>query len=102
MPLLIYPNSLTTYGAEASVFGATQNNTTTASSAQTITPPGFYFVITGAHTTVQFTPDNGGTYNNIVAVSSTGMIFSDGQSVQLKNDATGGSTARYWQILGNV
>ena len=101
MPLNIFPNTSATYGTESSPFSTAQFSTTTGNSATVLSPPGFYFVVTAAHNTVQFTPDMGATTTNIIGTSSTGMVWSDGLTVQIKNDATGTTSARYYSILGN-
>lgn len=102
MPVLIYPNVESTYGNVDSVFESELHSVTTASSATVLSPPGFYFVVTGAHNTVQYTPDAGTTFRTLVGTSSGGMVFSDGKTTQITNDSTGGTSAFYTQIRGNV
>lgn len=101
MPTNIFPNVSTTYGAEASPFSTALFTNSTASSAQLLSPPGFYFIVTGAQNNVQFTDNMGTTYRTLIPVSSQGMVWSDGTTVQITNTSTGGSSARYYQILAN-
>lgn len=106
MPIPAFPNvstSLATYGGEYSPFGTELTSPSTASSTTVLSPPGFWMVKTAAHTYVQYSPNGGGgTQRLLVTTNSGGVVFSDGISVEIANDSTGGTTAFYTQILGNV
>lgn len=91
-----------TYGSGASMFDTEATTVTTASSATVLSPPGFYFVITGAQNSVQYSPDGGGTYRTLLPASSESMVWSDGITVQVTNTSTGGTSARYVRIRGSV
>lgn len=99
----MFPTSPGTYGGTTSPFG-TENVTNSNSTATraALSPPGFWMVTTGAHNTVRYSPDSLNTFRTLIAASSAGVVWSDGYSVDIYTDATGGTSARYTQILGNI
>ena len=101
MPIMIFPTSPGTFGTETSPFATENKSTSTSTASLVLSPPGFYMVLNGAHNTVRYSPD-GTTRRTLIAASAGGIVFSDGQNVDIYNDATGGTTTFYTQILGNV
>jgi hypothetical protein len=85
------------FGQAGCAFGARTAVAVTASTSITI-PEGFWLIETDAHETVRFTYDGGTTFVTMLAVSSVGQLYSDGQNVHFRSDATGG-TGHYSKVL---
>lgn len=60
-------------------------------------PPGLMYVITDANTTVQITTDGGTTFVTVCAISSGGMIVSDGTNLSADSASVAG-TVHYVMI----
>ena len=65
-----------------------------------LSPPGLYLITNGGHNTARYSPDGGITRRTIIAASTGGLVWSDGQNMDIYNDATGGTTSTYALILG--
>lgn len=102
MPIQVFPPSPGNFGSSTSPVGTEQSSTTTATASLVLSPPGFYMVQTGAHNTVRYSPDSGNTRRQLIGTGAGGVVWSDGQNVDIYNDATGGTVAHYAQILGPV
>jgi hypothetical protein len=100
MPLEIFPSSPGTFGGTTSPVATEQTTTSKATFSTVLTPPGLYMIINGGHNTARYSPDSGVTRRTVIAASSGGLIWSDGQNMDIYNDATGGSTSNYALILG--
>jgi len=98
MGIPIWPSAgVVAWGSENSPYG-TYFTTGTVTSAAVTLAAGWWWVLTGAHNTVQAKPDATNAVT-ILAVSSRGNVFSDG-TFTIVNDSTGGTAANYAQILG--
>ena len=98
MGIPIWPSAgLVAFGTENSPWG-TYFTTGTVTSAVVTLAAGWWWVLTGAHNVVTFKPDATNAVT-VLAVSSRGIVFSDG-NMQIVNDGTGGTAANYAQILG--
>ena len=99
MSIPIWPTSPGNWGGGTSPFGSYSATGTTLSTTVTL-GTGWWFVINGAHNTVQVVPVSGTTTATAVAASAAGFVFSDGATTLIVNDGTGGTAAHYAQILG--
>ncbi|MEM4976248.1 MAG: hypothetical protein QXT64_02870 [Desulfurococcaceae archaeon] len=68
-------------------FGAEITVSVAAGGVSTI-PKGIYLVKLGANTKVQYTPDGGTTWRDIIAAGGGGTVISDGSTVRLNNGGT--------------
>lgn len=85
-------------GSYGSPFGPVRT-VTLAANATLVLPPGNWLVQTGADDTVTFAISATETLT-LLGVSSTGLVVSDGQNVQIAANATGGTVTTYIQVLG--
>jgi len=66
------------------VFGTESTVTVTAGSTSTVSK-GVYLVSLGANTKVQYSPDNGTTWRDLIPAGEGGVVISDGSNVRLNN-----------------
>lgn len=99
MPIVIPLGQQQAFGSTGSAFSA-ESTTTSAANANTVLAVGWWMVLNGAHNLVQYTPDAGTTQRTLIAVSTGGIVWSDGFNVRINNDATGGTSAFFTQIKG--
>lgn len=97
--MTIFPTSPGTFGTNTSPFG-TENTTPTTASAVTVLPAGWWMVLNGAQNTVEYSPNSGTTWRTLIAASVGGLVWSDGENVQIANTSTGGTSSYYTQLLG--
>lgn len=96
--MAIIPSVPGNWGGEASPYGSYTTTGTVTGAAVTLSPPGWYWIKTGAHNTVQSTAVSGTTTVTLLPASTTGTVYSDGTST-IVNDSTGGTAANYAKIL---
>lgn len=84
------------FGDDGALYG-TETAVTVGASARTTLPAGYMVIRTDAHTSVEYTPDGGSTYVELVAASGGGSLLSDGNNFSVLGDTTGG-TAHYSQV----
>jgi hypothetical protein len=87
-----------TWGSEASPWGSYTATGTVTAGAVTL-GAGWWFVICGAHNTVQQIYNPGTASASAIAASGAGMVFSDGTNTVILNDSTGGTAAHYAKLL---
>ena len=66
------------------IFGTESTVTVTAGSTSTISK-GVYLCSLGANTKVEYSPDNGTTWRDLIPVGEGGVVISDGSNVRLNN-----------------
>jgi len=66
------------------VFGTESTVTVTAGSTSTISK-GVFLVSLGANTKVEYSPDNGTTWRDLIPAGEGGVVISDGSNVRLNN-----------------
>jgi len=69
------------------VFGTESTVTVTAGSTSTISK-GVFLVSLGANTKVEYSPDNGTTWRDLIPAGEGGVVISDGSNVRLNNTGT--------------
>jgi len=77
------------------VFGSEQTVSVDAGATVTI-DKGIYYVRCGANTKVEYSPDGGTTWVELIAAGGVGLVISDGNNVRLNN---GGSSAEDSHLL---
>lgn len=87
------------WGTQGSPFGSYTATGTVTGAAVTL-GAGWWAVFTGAHNTVIGNYNPGTSTATFIAASGNGIVFSDGATVVILNDSTGGTAAHYAQILG--
>jgi hypothetical protein len=84
-------------GSAGSAYGA-RTAVVVGAGANSVIPAGAWIVETDAHTTVEHTYDSGSNFITWVGASGVGFVTSDGFSVRVLGDGTGG-TAHITQDL---
>ena len=74
------------------VFGTESTVTVTAGSTSTISK-GVFLVSLGANTKVEYSPDNGTTWRDLIPAGEGGVVISDGSNVRLNNTGTSDETS---------
>jgi len=69
------------------VFGSETAVTVDAGATATI-DKGIYYVRCGANTKVEYSPDGGTTWVELIAAGGVGLVISDGSNVRLNNGGT--------------
>ena len=69
------------------VFGSESTVTVTAGSTSTISK-GVFLVSLGANTKVEYSPDGGTTWRDLIPAGGGGVVISDGSNVRLNNTGT--------------
>ena len=69
------------------VFGTEQTVSVDAGATSTISK-GIYYVRCGANTSVEYSPDGGTTWVELIAAGGVGLVISDGSNVRLNNSGT--------------
>jgi len=69
------------------VFGSETAVTVDAGATATI-DKGIYYVRCGANTKVEYSPDGGSTWVELIAAGGVGLVISDGSNVRLNNGGT--------------
>ena len=62
-------------------------------------PAGIYYVVLGANTSVQYTPDRGTTWRTVIPAGHGGLVVSDGTSFRLYNAGTAAETSYLLQVV---
>lgn len=73
-------------------FGAEQGVDVGAGSTAVISE-GVWIVRLGPNTKVEYSPDGGTTWYELIGAGGTGIVFSDGSNVRLNNGGTGSETS---------
>jgi len=69
------------------VFGSEVTVSVDAGATSTISK-GIYYVRCGANTKVEYSPDGGSTWVELIPVGGVGLVISDGSNVRLNNGGT--------------
>jgi len=69
------------------IFGSEQTVSVDAGATSTISK-GIYYVRCGANTKVEYSPDEGTTWVELIAAGGVGLVISDGSNVRLNNGGT--------------
>jgi len=77
----------------------TQQSVTVAAGSTAIIPEGVYIVRLGANTVVEYSPDGGSTWYQLIPAGSAGIIFSDGANVRLNNTGSEDETSYLLPIV---
>lgn len=117
MPLTIILGQQQAFGAPDSLFGAEQAvqlgananqviaNVIGAGSSQFNNGAGMFMVLCSANDKVQYTPDGGVTFRDIIAAGGFGYVFSDGFNFRILNTGvadTGAAITRLTPLKGAV
>ena len=80
------------------VFGSEQTVSVDAGATSTISK-GIYYVRCGANTKVEYSPDGGTTWVELIAAGGVGLVISDGSNVRLNNSGTAAEDSHLLPIL---
>jgi len=80
------------------VFGSEQTVSVDAGATATISK-GIYYVRCGANTKVEYSPDGGTTWVELIAAGGVGLVISDGSNVRLNNGGTAAEDSYLLPIL---
>ena len=80
------------------VFGSEQTVSVDAGATVTI-DKGVYYVRCGANTKVEYSPDGGTTWVELVPAGGVGLVISDGNNVRLNNGGTAAEDSYLLPIL---
>ena len=80
------------------VFGTEQTVSVDAGATSTISK-GIYYVRCGANTSVEYSPDGGTTWVELIAAGGVGLVISDGSNVRLNNGGTAAEDSHLLPIL---
>lgn len=77
----------------------TQQSVTVAAGSTAIIPEGVYIVRLGSSTLVEYSPDGGSTWYQLIPAGGVGIVFSDGSNVRLNNTGTSDETSYLLPIV---